>query len=116
MAWRIPSLNRTAAVIIFLPAFAEWVKKVHPKNTSNLSLASLNKKKPIYLIPSSEETEIQVWFEVMADIVMDEIFEMVVSDPLKWPDRRTRKFNDYFEVEFHEQIFDLVREPLKRER
>ena len=93
--------------------FFDWVQRCDYDST--LTLEDVREDPAAYLIPEFEDDEEQA--EVMKWIY-DDIFEAQLEswypDRAMWPSNRDLKmFLEWFDIEFHSLVFDLLDEPIE---
>ncbi|OFZ54759.1 MAG: hypothetical protein A2428_01050 [Bdellovibrionales bacterium RIFOXYC1_FULL_54_43] len=115
---KLKTINRIAVTVTFKKKFLDWVNQLPDAGDLKFSLNTLNRDKPIYLVPAYEDTEEAAeWFGPMKTVVLEEAFESICTEPKWWPtDRSERAFDDYLSAEFHSMVWDLVvDEPIEKE-
>jgi hypothetical protein len=100
-------IDRVAFSLNHKPAFIEWAKK-----TSNiLDVAG----SVIYLVDEKEsEREANEWLQKNFQKLMSDELAEVTDDQRKWPKLNYKVFCDFFEVKFHEMIWDTEEKPVKK--
>ncbi|MEP7359047.1 MAG: hypothetical protein ABI847_17485 [Anaerolineales bacterium] len=115
---RVSSLNRAAAIIRPKQPLLDWLRS-QPDWDFDLTLEEMRADEALVLLVPDYGT-----LDEARDYVARN-FELVFSlelngwytDPNLWPASRTAAmFLEWFEVELHSQIADIVREPLMLER
>jgi hypothetical protein len=109
-------INRSLMVVKPKQPFLDWIRSVDDE-PGNLELTELQKDCSAYLVPEcgdvEEETAVILW---CWDVVFEqELFSWFTDEDL-WPlDPSPEMFIDWFDIEFHSLVFDLVDDlPLER--
>lgn len=100
-------VDRSAFSISHKSAFVEWAKKANNILNPTGSI--------IYLIDEKEsEQEADDWLKKnFQKLMIDELAE-VTDDKRKWPKLNYKVFCEFFEVQFHEMIWDTEEKPVKK--
>jgi len=107
-------INRAVLIVKPKQPFLEWTIAVDP-TCVKFTLENLRKDCHSYLVP-------QIWFEPDKDKLLEEFYAPVFEDqlmgwhtvPEDWPkDRNLKMFREWFDVEFHGMVFDLLDEPIE---
>ena len=106
-------IDRSLLVVKPKKPFFDWVQTVDYEE--GLTLEDVREDPSAYLIPElespEEEREILKW-------CYEDIFEAELSswytDAAVWPQQRDLKmFLEWFDIEFHSLVFDLLDEPIE---
>jgi len=108
-------INRCAISVRVRQPFLDWLRSFADPVAANLTLQEVNKDSRVYLLPEyefdDEQTELLKKF-------YDLIFEVELGawwmDTSDWPQERTfQMFREWFDVEFHSIVEDIVDAPLR---
>ena len=103
------NINRSVAVIKAKQPFVQWAKSL-PDPLENLTLQQLHRDSHAYLFPhwdTPEERE-ELLADVYGFLFHQELFGWH-RDERAFPRKRTLKmFHEWFDVEFHSVVVDLV--------
>jgi hypothetical protein len=111
----MPDINRSLVVVKPKQPFLEWLNSLEEDDV-DLTLEELQYDSSTYLVPEfetdDEQMEILEW--CYSYIFENELMAWYTYEP-EWPDNRDlKKFLEWFEVEFHSNVTDLVTdEPLE---
>lgn len=108
-------INRSAIIVRLKQPYVDWANALD--ESEKYSLNSLNRENHIYLIEELESDE--EYDEIIKDIYAD-IFEIElaswVTDKALWPKNRDYKtFKQWFMVEPHSTVFDMLDEAIEEE-
>jgi hypothetical protein len=106
-------IDRSLLVVKPKKPFLDWVQGVD--NDEGLTLEDVREDPSAYLIPELESPEEE--HEILR-VFYEGIFEAELSswyiDPDVWPPQRDLKmFLEWFDIEFHSLVFDLLNEPIE---
>jgi len=109
-------LNRSIIIIKAKEPFLSWLSSL-PEPENNISLDEINFDSSVYLLPEYEMDDERE--DILADYY-DIIFEDQLADwwtdSAIWPKTRDLStFKEWFNIEFHSLILDLVDLPLEYE-
>ena len=109
-------LNRSIIIIKAKEPFLSWLSSL-PEPENNISLDEINFDNSVYLLPEYEMDDERE--DILADYY-DIIFEDQLADwwtdSAIWPKTRDLStFKEWFDIEFHSLILDLVDLPLEDE-
>lgn len=107
-------INRCAVVVRAKRPFLEWLKNLPDPIDSKKNLSDINREPHVYLLP---EYEINDEKALLLAYFYDTIFETELggwwTNMDDWPRNRTlAMFKDWFSVEFHTIVEDLLDAPL----
>ena len=107
-------LNRWVVVVRPKEPFYTWansLKDDHPKLTPEEFIGDAT----ILLIPDQEDLDAAETLVVAKfEPVFEHFLTLRVADPLVWPENRSiAMFNEWFEVEFHQNAIDLGSDRVK---
>ena len=100
-------VDRSAFSLNYKPAFIEWAKKVNNVHKPGESV--------IYLIDEKDsEQEANDWLKKNFQKIMSDELATVTEDKRKWPKLNYKVFCDFFEVQYHQMIWDTEERPVKK--
>ena len=109
-------LNRSALIVTAKQPFLDWLRGLPDPVSADTTLDSLNDKQDghVYLLPEWDDHEQR---DRLLREGYDVIFENELAgwwtDEAAWPKKRTFKvFNEWFDVQWHSLLVDLVDGPL----
>ena len=110
------SINRNVVVIKPKAPLLEWVNSL-PDDIGDIKLEGTRQDCTTYLIPEACYRDEAVKY---IESIYREVFQIeLVSwrrDKSSWPKRRTLKmFNEWFEIEVHSLVIDVVDEYIEKE-
>ena len=101
-------LNRVLMTIKAKEPFREWINSL--PDPEDVTLEEINEDSTVYLVPEYDDDDHRdlILKKVYKDI-FDEQLEGWWADEKDWPPKRDLKtFKQWFHVEFHSMIIDLV--------
>ena len=110
------SVNRTAVVIKPRQPFVDWLNSV-PDEDIDFTLEQISTDNITFLIPEQDDPKdakkyIRKRFEQIFEF---ELWGWITTEEL-WPKNRNWKmFQEWFSIEIHSEIFDLVDEEIEKE-
>lgn len=110
-------VNRSIAVIRPRAAFQDWLKSLPGDLDAELTLEDLRRDCNALLIPASDDYAVAEEFVLQHYRVLfqAELADWCEDDGL-WPEELSpEQFSEWFDVEIHTVLTDLVDEPLQRE-
>lgn len=100
-------IDRSAFSLNHKPAFIEWAKKSNKVLNPGGNI--------IYLIDEKEsEQEANDWLKKNFQKLMGDELAAVTDNKRKWPKLSYQVFTDFFEVQFHEMIWDTQEKPVSK--
>ena len=109
-------LNRSIIIIKAKEPFLSWLSSL-PEPENNISLDEINFDNSVYLLPEYEMDDERE--EILADyydIIFEDQLAAWWTDSAIWPKTRDLStFKEWFDIEFHSLISDLVNLPLEYE-
>ena len=107
-------LNRSLLLVRVKQPFLDWLRSLPDPVDEETTLELINEEATAYLIPDVEDEE--ECASVLSE-AFDPIFEHQLggwwTDETAWPrDRTLEMFGDWFEIEVHAMIEDLVDGPI----
>jgi len=108
-------VNRSLAIIRPKAPFFDWLSPACGEDIDHLTLDALRSDCTTFLIPAFDEPEAGVRF---IDDCFETLFEMElaswVADQALWPANRSLQlFWEWFDVELHTMVIDLVEEEIQ---
>lgn len=97
----------------------DWINSVEPTNNGNIiTLAEVNRERTVFLIRDEDADTpdiVDEWIKLnYENLFENELFSWYIDEDT-WPKKRTLKmFKQWFEVECHTLVLDLVGEPIVR--
>ena len=108
-------VNRSVVIIKAKEPFMQWLKTL--PDPMDISLAEVNDDTSAYLLPDYEDDDEQD--EILRRFyghIFEEQLDGWWTDERDWPQNRTLElFAEWFTVEFHSLVIDLVDAPLESE-
>ena len=106
-------INRCLVIVRPKQPFFDWVQSVD--YDGELTLEEIREDPTAYLVPEFEDDFEQAEvFAACYDLIFEAELESWYTDPELWPeDRDLEMFLQWFDVDFHSLIFDLVDAPVK---
>ncbi len=103
-------MERSALTLRAKKLFLEWVLSLgNDDGFDDISLDYLNQNKAVYLLLPEDLDDPQAWIETNFHVLMENEFTSWTEDPASWPNSHDLElFNDFFDVEFHDLVFDTV--------
>lgn len=106
-------INRCLVIVRPKQPFLDWLQSVD--HEEKLSLEDIQQDPTAYLIPeyalNAEQAKILEWGY---DLMFEAELNLWYTDPKLWPpERNLDTFLQWFDVQFHSLVFDLVDAPLK---
>lgn len=110
-------LNRGAIFLRYKEPALRWINGVDQTSPEHkLSLAEVNRDRPIYLISdydADSEKTVNAWIQANYRDLFEDQLDSWQSDEALWPGDRTLKlFHSWFAVEHHSIVIDTVEEPI----
>ena len=103
------SVNRTAVVIKPKQPFVDWLNSI-PDEDISFTLEQVSEDNITFLIPEYDSSEESLAYikKTYSEIFEFELFGWYTTEEL-WPEKRSWKmFQEWFEIEIHSEVFDLV--------
>ena len=110
------SINRNVIILKPREPFLAWLQSL-PVPPENLTLDELRRDSLCLLIPESEVQEdyTALIFKHYKKLFEDELMAWHTVKR-EWPKKRTlAMFQEWFELEFHSEVIDLVDAPIEKE-
>lgn len=106
-------LNRAAVILKYKQPAIDWINKVDPYNSGEVTLKSANEESTVYLIGNDDAENLDEWIKLnYLALFSDELFGWYVDETL-WPEKLSiQLFRKFFTVECHTVLKDTVGEPL----
>jgi hypothetical protein len=104
-------VNRGAVILRYKDPFVKWIKEADAvKDSPEVSLASTNEERTVYLITDDDAENIDKWIQENHGLLFESELEGWYTDESLWPKKRNLKtFKEWFEVECHSVVLDTVR-------
>jgi hypothetical protein len=108
-------INRCAISVRVRQPFLDWLRSLPDPVQADMTLQDANEDSRVYLLPEYEFDDEQT--ELLKEFY-DLIFEVELGawwiDAPNWPQERTfQMFREWFDVEFHSMVEDIVDPPLR---
>lgn len=110
-------INRCAVVVRAKQPFLDWLKALPDMVQPDMSLQDVNHEPHVYLLPEYElESQTNKLLEQFHDLVFEAELRAWWINPSDWPrDRDFDRFLQWFDIQFHSVVEDLVDAPLLNE-
>ena len=108
-------IDRSILIIRAKKPFLDWLHSLPDPQPVRYTLDEVNRDRSAYLMPEYEDDS---QMEYLLRKYFKQIFEEQLNgwwlDPEVWPSKRDLKtFKEWFDVEFHSVVFDLVDRPIR---
>jgi hypothetical protein len=109
------TVNRSLLIVRAKKPFLDWLHSLPDPGV--VTLADVNRDSTVYLLPEIEyDAEQEGILKHFFDLIFEEQLMGWWQDDRDWPSNRSFEvFTDWFDVEFHSLVLDLVDEPLTSE-
>lgn len=109
-------LNRSIAILVHKQPFLDWLSTADP-NSLSMTLEDLREDNDTFLIPQFDDLRDSVkWVEKRWSALFESLLLDWITDEAMWPQNRTLKiFREWFGIEVHSMVWDLINEPLMLE-
>ena len=106
-------LNRTVLILAYKQPFLDWLNAAE-QNPLSLTLEMLGIDNDSFLIPQFDDPRHAVkWAEERWSFLFDSILFDWATEESMWPENRSLKmFLEWFDIDVHSMVWDLVNEPL----
>ena len=106
-------LNRSIIIIKVKEPFLNWLRSL-PEPENEITLDEINFDNTAYLLPEYEmDGEREKILADYFDIIFEDQLEDWWTDSTHWPKKRNFSiFKEWFNIEFHSLVLDLVDLPL----
>ena len=106
-------IDRSILIVRAKEPFLHWLHSL--PDPARYTLEAVNDDRPGYLLPEYEDDKKK---DGLLKKYFQQIFEEQLNgwwgDPEAWPSKRDLKtFKEWFEVEFHSVVFDLIEKPIQ---
>jgi len=103
-------VNRAAVLLRYKDPIVKWINEADPyEDSSEVSLASANEERTVYLVSDGEAENIDRWIRANYSVLFENELEGWYTDESLWPKKRDLKtFKEWFEVECHSVVLDTV--------
>jgi len=101
-------VNRSVLIVRAKEPFRQWLRSL--PDPEDASLAEINEDSSVYLVPEYEDdSEKEKILKMMYEEIFEEQLEDWWRDEDDWPKNRNMSlFKNWFDVEFHSVVIDLV--------
>jgi hypothetical protein len=109
-------INRSLVIIRLKQPFADWANNL-PDVKRETTTDELNEDSTVILIPDfNSKLEAKKFIaKHYSELFDEELFGWCTNEDW-WPQKRTEKmFWEWFDVEFHSEIIDLINKPIIRD-
>jgi hypothetical protein len=108
-------INRCILIVKAKQPFLLWLQSL--PDPANLTLEQINRDNAAYLLPEyDDDSDRKKLLRRCVDLIFEEQLSSWWRDETAWPAKRDMKtFMQWFDVEFHSVVLDLVDKPLLRE-
>ncbi|MDH3568067.1 MAG: hypothetical protein OEM61_12045 [Desulfobacteraceae bacterium] len=109
-------INRSVAIIKPKQPFVDWANSVMDED-EQYSISDFNSDCSVILLPVVDSDEHAEAFikKKFQDLFELELSSWIVVDDM-WPENKTYKmFQEWFDVEFHSMVFDLLQSDIEKE-
>ena len=103
-------VNRGAVILRYKAPFIKWIKDADPsENSSEITMSNANEDRTVYLITDADAENVEGWIRENHVSLFESELEGWYTDDTLWPKNRDYKtFKEWFEVECHSVIMDMV--------
>ena len=106
-------LNRSLLAVRVRQPFLDWLRNLPDPIDPEITLQVVNEDGSAYLLPSyDDEEERNELLRMGFDVIFEDQLASWWSDEADWPKRSLEVFFEWFEVEWHSMVEDLVDGPL----
>jgi len=108
-------INRCILIVKAKQPFLLWLQSL--PDPANLTLQQINRDNAAYLLPAYEDdNDRKKLLRRYSNVIFEEQLSGWWQDETDWPARRDMKtFTQWFDVEFHSVVLDVVAKPLLHE-
>lgn len=107
-------VDRSAVVVKPTQAFLDWLLSTQQHDLPELTLAQIRSNCSTYLLPQTDTPEEAAGFfgGFWENIMKGEIASWEIPEQ-EWPTLSPEKFAEFFDLEFHDMVMDLVDDDLQ---
>ncbi len=107
-------INRSVLIVRAKEPFLQWLNSL--PDPGKFTLDEVNLDCTAFLFPDYEDdSEMEKLLEQYYPVIYEEQLDGWWRDQDAWPQKRDLKtFKEWFDVDFHCMVFDLVEKPLKK--
>ena len=111
-------INRAAVILKYKLPAVHWINEVDPyEESSEISLEDANHDRSVYLISDHDaenDVALQKWILLNYETLFEVELEGWYTDETLWPSKRSLMlFNEWFDVECHTVVEDIVGTPIE---
>jgi hypothetical protein len=108
-------INRCILIVKAKQPFLLWLQSL--PDPANFTLEQINRDNAAYLLPEyDDDNDRKKLLQRYSSLIFEEQLSSWWRDETDWPAQRDmRTFTQWFDVEFHSVVLDLVDRPLLRE-
>jgi len=109
-------INRTAVVVRPKQPFIDWLKSL-PDDDSDYALEEISSDNLTFLIPQCDNSdEAMEYIRKRYGLILEWVFGGWATTEELWPEKRNWKMlNEWFDIEIHSEVFDLVDGRIEKE-
>lgn len=110
-------IDRVAIALMAKKPALEWINNVDSKDIKHYSLSDINSDRVLHLLPIDVNTEelAESWAVENAKFLLEEYMDLWFTDMSRWPSNRdSGLFTDWFDVDYHSLIIDIVDSPINK--
>ena len=107
-------VNRSVIIVHAKEPFLQWLNSL--PDPGKFTLDEVNQDHTTFLLPEYEDdSEMKILLECYYKFIFEEKLYDWWRDQDAWPQKRNLKiFKEWFDVDFHCMVFDLVEKPLMK--
>jgi hypothetical protein len=110
-------VNRAALILRYKEPAVRWINEADPDpDAISISLADANRERTVYLISDEDgdtDAAVRQWVKNNFRTLWETELGGWYTDEELWPEDRTlKKFDQWFDVECHTMLMDIVGEPI----
>jgi len=106
------TINRHVVILMPKQPMLDWIKRVDP-DLPNMTLEELRLDQNAFMVPDTldGQEDAEKWVERRWQMFFEVYLNEWYTEDKWWPQKRTRKmFKEWFEVQYHSMVWDLVPE------
>ena len=109
-------LNRSALLLRYKAPAVQWINDADPApGGSGVTLAEVNGDLTVYLISdevAESPDEVRRWVKANWRGLFESELEGWYTDPALWPKITLKRFDEWFDVEYHSMLVDTLGTPI----